>query len=116
LRGPCRARFFSETHLSRINGLRTQPPTDRGGVVLGNGDGNGGQRNVAFQPAAGYFGRWHQSVDVYYVSDSNLSQPLPFGSTSNYRAVHVQVLVDDPVKGPLPRADLTRVFAYVPGS
>jgi hypothetical protein len=41
---------------------------------------------------------------------------LPLGSTSNHRAVHVQILVDDPVKGPQPRADLTRVFAYVPGS
>jgi len=113
LAGPGRSQFDD---LGDYNGLRTQPPTDGWGVVLGTGDGQGGQRNLDFQTAPGYFSRWHQSVDVYYVSDSNLTQALPFGSTSNHRAVHVQILVDDPVKGPQPRADLTRVFAYVPGS
>jgi len=113
LAGPGRSQFDD---LGDYNGLRTQPPTDVWGVVLGTGNWQGGLRNAGFQTSPGYFSRWHQSVDVYYVSDSNLTQALPSGSTSNHRAVHVQVLVDDPVKGPQPRADLTRVFAYVPGS
>ena len=111
--GPGRSLFDD---IDDYNGYRSQPPTDRWGVALGTDNGQGAARNAGFQARSGYFSRWHQQVDVYYVSDSDASQALPPGSTSNFRAVRVTILVDDAARGPLQRAQLTRVFAYVPNS
>lgn len=110
--GPGRSQFDD---IDDYNGYRCQPPTDRFGIALGQDDGQGGVRSAGFQARGGYFSRWHQLVDVYYVDNANPSLALPAGSTSNYRAVRVMILVDDAVRGPLARAQLTRVFAYVPG-
>jgi type II secretory pathway pseudopilin PulG len=111
--GPGRSQFDD---IDDYNGYRCQPPVDRFGVALGQDNGQGGARHASFQSRGGYFSRWRQQVDVYYVDNANPSQALSGGSTSNYRAVRVTILVDDPVRGPLGRAQLTRVFAYVPGS
>ena len=110
--GPGRSLF---NDIGDYNGYRCQPPTDRFGVALGLDNGQGGLRHTSFQARSGYFSRWHQQVDVYYVDNANPALALPAGSTSNYRAVRVTILVDDAVRGPLERAQLTRVFAYVPG-
>lgn len=111
--GPGRSQFDD---IDDYNGYRCQPPTDRFGIALGQDDGQGGTRHASFQARSGYLGRWHQQVDVYYVDNADPSKALPANSTSNYRAVRVTILVDDAVRGPLQRAQLTRVFAYVPGS
>lgn len=111
--GPGRSLFDD---IDDYNGYRCQPPTDRWGVALGADNGQGGQRHSAFQARTNYFQRWQQTVDVYYVDDANGALVLPTGSTSNSRAVRVRILVDDPVRGPLVQAELTRVFTYVPSS
>ena len=113
LAGPGRSLFDD---IDDYNGYVCQPPTDRWGVALGQDNGQGGVRNPAFQARTGYFSRWHQTVDVYYVNDANGAQALPPGSTSNSRAVRVRILVDDAVRGPQIRAEITRVFGYVPSS
>ena len=111
--GPGRSLFDD---IDDYNGYRCQPPTDRWGIALGVDDGQGGQRHSAFQARTNYFQSWQQAVDVYYVDDANSAQALSTGSTSNSRAVRVQILVDDPVRGPQVQAELTRVFTYVPSS
>lgn len=113
LASPGRSQY---TQIADYNGYSSYPPTDRWGNVLGTDDGQGGVRNPAFRPAASFLSRFHQVVSVYYVSNANQSQALAAGTTSDFRAVRVQILVDDPLRGPLPRADVTRVFAYVPGT
>lgn len=96
------------------NGVSARPPVDRWGVALGSDNGNGTARHPAFQLAAGYFGRWRQKVDVYYVRDTNLAAPLTGGATTDYRAARVRILFDDPVRGERELANVTRVFSYVP--
>ena len=56
---------------------------------------------------------WRQEVDVYYVSDTNLTTPLPAGQTSDYRIVEVRVIYNDPKSGPLTLAKIRRVVTYV---
>jgi type II secretory pathway pseudopilin PulG len=95
-------------------GYSAKPPRDRWNVVLGEDDGRGGQRHPAFRLPNGQFGTWRQLVDVYYVSNSDLSQALAPGATSNYRAVRVRIVRDDVQLGTVILAEVTRVFAYVP--
>jgi len=109
--GPGRTKF---NDIDDYNGLQTQPPTDRWGVTLGTGNGLGAQRAPNFKATPGYFNRWHQKVTVYYVSDTDFTTPMANGGTSYHKAVKIQILVDDPVRGPMARATLTRVFSYVP--
>jgi len=97
-----------------FNGWRGQPPTDFYGVPLGADDGQGGQRNPAFQCRTGFFQNWRQEVDVYYVSDADLTQRLPSGQVSDYRAVEVRIMYNDPNRGARQLAGLRRVVAYVP--
>ena len=96
------------------NGLRTKPPKDFYGIALGKDDGAGGQRNTLFQVPAGFLDNWQQEVDVYYVSESNLSTKLATGQTSDYRVVEVRITYIDPVQGSLLLASLKRVLSYVP--
>jgi len=96
-----------------FNGFRSQPPTDFYGVALGTDNGQGGQRNAAFQCRAGFFQNWRQEIDVYYVSDTNLATPLPAGQTSDYRAVEVRILYNDPACGARELVKLRRIVAYV---
>jgi type II secretory pathway pseudopilin PulG len=96
-----------------FNGVRSQPPTDLYGVALGTDNGQGGQRNAAFQCRSGFFQNWRQEIDVYYVSDANLATPLPAGQTSDYRAVEVRILYNDPQHGSRELVKLRRIVAYV---
>lgn len=96
-----------------FNGYRCQPPKDLYGVALGSDNGQGGLRNPAFQCGAGYFQNWRQEVDVYYVSDTNLTARLPAGQTSDYRAVEVRIVYNDRVRGARELAKIRRVVAYV---
>ncbi len=96
-----------------FNGFRSQPPTDLYGATLGTDDGQGGQRNAAFQCRAGFFQNWQQEIDVYYVSDTDLATPLPAGQTSDYRAVEVHIIYNDPASGSRELVQLRRIVAYV---
>lgn len=110
--GPGRSQY---TNLADYNNLTDAPPTDLFGIPLGNDDGQGGTRNPAMQIGS-YFANWQRTVSVYYVSPTNLSTQLQAGQTSNYRAVQIQVSVQDKAGVWHPVANLRRVFAYVPGS
>ncbi|HEX4131338.1 MAG TPA: prepilin-type N-terminal cleavage/methylation domain-containing protein [Pirellulales bacterium] len=94
------------------NGYKAQPPTDWWGVALTTDDGDGSTRDPAFQMPSGTMSRWHQQVTVCYVGDSALATPI--SGTSNYRLSTVQILYDDPVKGTMVLATLSRAFTYVP--
>jgi len=96
------------------NGLRTKPPKDFYGIALGKDDGAGGQRNTLFQVPAGFLDNWQQEVDVYYVSESNLSTKLATGQTSDYRVVEVRITANNPGQGTQVLATLKRVLSYVP--
>jgi hypothetical protein len=96
-----------------FNGYRCQPPKDSYGIALGTDDGQGGQRNPTFQGGATYLQNWRQEIDVYYVSDTNLMTPLPAGQTSDYRAVEVRIMYNDPVRGASQLAKIRRVVTYV---
>ncbi|MGA2060148.1 MAG: hypothetical protein ABSG67_06675 [Thermoguttaceae bacterium] len=97
-----------------FNGLRTMPPKDFYGIALGKDDGLGGQRNSLFQIPAGLIDNWQQEVDVYYVSETNLSTKLPTGQTSDYRVVEVRITANNPGQGTQVLATLKRVLSYVP--
>ena len=96
-----------------FNGYRCQPPKDYFGVALGADNGQGGQRNPNFQSSSGFLQNWRQEVDVYYVSDTNLNDRLPAGQTSDYRAVEVRILYNDPATGSMPLAKIRRIVTYV---
>ena len=96
------------------NGYVAQPPVDQFGIPLGSDDGRGAQRDPNFQAYPGCFNRWRQQVAVYYVNQSNVSQPLPAGQTSEYRAVEVTISIEDPIRGLRPAATLRRIVANVP--
>jgi prepilin-type N-terminal cleavage/methylation domain-containing protein len=96
-----------------FSGHRGQAPVDLYGVALGMDDGQGGQRNPAFQCPAGFFADWRQEIDVYYVADTDLTSPLPAGQTSDYRAVEVRIIYNDPNRGPRELAKIRRIVTYV---
>jgi prepilin-type N-terminal cleavage/methylation domain-containing protein len=97
-----------------FNGWRSQPPKDYRGIPLGQDDGQGGVRNQNFQTPAGQFDRWRQEIDVYYVSETDLNSRLAAGQTSDYRAVDVRIMRDNPPGGSQQLAKVRRVVAYVP--
>ena len=96
------------------NDFASQPPTDAFGIALGADDGQGGQRPENFWAPPGFFDRWQRQVEVYYVDGSDPGTRLPDGQTSDYRAVEVRILVDDPHRGPRTLVQLRRVVAHVP--
>ena len=112
LAGPGRSRFGN---IGSYNGFVGYPPTDSTGILLGTGNGQGGQRDPNLQNAT-YFNNWQRSVVVYYVSPSDMSTAMPAGQTSNHRAVEVQVSVHDASGAIRPVFKLRRVFSYVPNS
>jgi prepilin-type N-terminal cleavage/methylation domain-containing protein len=96
-----------------FNGVRTQPPKDFYGIALGTDNGQGGQRNTNFQASSTFLQNWRQEVDVYYVSDTDFNTQLPAGQTSDYRAVEVRIVYNDPQSGPKQLAKIRRVVTYV---
>ncbi len=91
-----------------------QPPVDRWGVTLGQGNESGGRRHPEFRAPETFFDHWRREIDIYYVDDNDLSQPLAAGVTSNHRAIEVRVLMVDPNGSTRELSRLRRVFSYVP--
>ncbi len=75
----------------------------------------GGLRHQNFRIAS-YLSNWRVEIDVYYVSNTDLTTALASGLTSNYRAVEVRVYINDPNGARRLLTTLRRVFAYVPSS
>ena len=96
------------------HGYSSRPPKDMWGIRIGAEDGAGGLRNPRFRPVSGYFARWRQQVEVYYVSDSDLTVRLADGQTSNHRCVSVTIERVEEDGAVRPLAQINRVFAYVP--
>lgn len=111
LEGSGRARYDD---IDDYHGVRNQPPEDLWGVPLGTDDGQGSKRHPNFCAPAGLLDHWRQEIDVYYVDESDLARPLPFGQVSDYRAVEVRILIADPDRGNRLLATLRRVVTYVP--
>lgn len=108
--GPGRSRF---NDIDDFHGVSTQPPTDPNGISLGNDDGQGGTRPASFRAPSGFFSRWRQRAQVYYVSPSNFSQRLTGSGTSDYRCVEVKIEYNDPVRGWQPVAQVKRIVTYL---
>ena len=83
------------------------------GVALGTDNGVGSTRHPNFQVSSTYFSRFKQTVDVYYVSASDFSQKLTGGNTSDYRAVDVKVMYNDPIRGWIQLAQSRRVVTFL---
>lgn len=97
-----------------FNGFRAQPAVDRWGSSLGRGNGAGGTRHASLALRSGYFTKWRQEIDIYYVSESDPSVKLGSGQTSYVRAVEVRIFRDDGNGRRRPLATVRRVYAYVP--
>ncbi len=111
--GPGRSLFDD---IDDYNGFTMQPPADRWGITLGTDDGDGTVRPTTLQMASGYLAQFRVQVTVYYVQSTALNTPLPYGLTTNYRGVQVQVSYNDPQAGWQQLATLTRAFSYVPSN
>ena len=109
--GPGRSLFDD---IDDYNGLVVQPPADRWGIPLGTDDGDGTIRQSTLQLANGYLAQYRVQVTVYYVQNTALATPLPYGVTTNYRGAQVQVSYNDPHAGLQQLVTLTRVLKGVP--
>jgi prepilin-type N-terminal cleavage/methylation domain-containing protein len=94
-----------------FNGFRSRPPTDAYGVALGTDNGQGGQRDSAFRCSSSYLANWRQEIDVYYVSDTNLTTAAT--AATDYRVVEVRIIYVDAVNGNRTLAKLRQVATYV---
>jgi len=91
-----------------------QPPVDEYGILLGTENGLGGQRNQAFWAPVDYLERWQQQISISYANPADLSQSLSGTQTSDYRAVEVRIVYNDPQRGPIELARIRRIVSYVP--
>jgi len=107
----CRERYDD---IDDFCNVPAQVPNDCWGVPLGSDNGQGGLRDPNFRIPSTFFARWQQSVSVFYLNPSNLTQALGAGQTSEYRAAEVTVSYRDPVQGTRVLAKIRRVFTYVP--
>jgi len=97
-----------------FNGFSTDNAEDRWGQPLGQGDGAGGLRHASLRVTSGQFDGWRQSIDVYYVDESDVSSQLASGQSSDYRAVEV-IIERQRANGAWHElARLRQVVAYVP--
>ena len=96
-------------------GVSTSVPTDRWGIALGADNGKQGTRLAAFQAPSTYFTGWRQQVDIFYVSDTNLSTKLTSG-TSSHRKIEVRITAAQADGRVRVLAYVSRVVAYVPGN
>jgi hypothetical protein len=87
---------------------------DRWGVLLGEGDGNGGLRHSGLRVPASFFEKFRQEIEVYYVDDSDPSVRLAPGQTSGHRAVDVRIERINSDNSTTELVRLRQVFAYVP--
>lgn len=94
------------------HGFIALPAEGRYGEPLGTGNDSGGNRLASMRVPDGFFDRWRQRVEVYFVDPTDHRIRLTSGS-SHYRAieVHVEQVEDDGTVVPL--ATRKRVVAYV---
>ena len=97
-----------------FNGQRFTPPIEVYGTAVGTGDGTGDLRHPNFQVGQDYFRNWRQEIDVFYVDPDDFSNNLSAGSRSDYRAIEVRIVRDDPDSDPRILAKLRQVVSYVP--
>lgn len=108
--GSGRERF---NDLDDYKNFSAKPAEGIWGERLGTGNDNGSARNANFAIPSSQFTNWRQRVDVYFVSATNHSQKLTFG-TSYYRAVEVTIEYVDTNGSVIPLAKRRRVYAYMP--
>jgi type II secretory pathway pseudopilin PulG len=96
------------------NGFAAQPVENIQGQELGQGGSGGYSRHPNFRLPAGYFSAWREEIEVYYVDATDHSIRLDPGVTSDYRAVEVRILRDNPDGTQRDLTNLRRVYAYVP--
>lgn len=104
--------FGGFNDIDDFDGFEMSPPKDRWGIQLGVGDENGGVRDAAFQVRDSFLQDYRVTVDVFYVDDDDPSIILAPGSTSDSKAVEINVYVDRP-SGVTPVATLRRVFTNI---
>jgi hypothetical protein len=95
-----------------FDGFIALPAEDRHGRPLGTGDDAGGLRHPNLRMPDGFFDRWRQRVEVYFVDSSDHRVAITSGS-SYFRAIEVfieRVEADGTV---IPLASRKRVIAYV---
>ena len=109
--GTGRERF---NDIDDYNRLRTSPPIELCGTAIGTGDDRGGLRHPNFRVAHDYFRNWRQEIDIFYVDPDDFTRNLPAGTPSDYRAVVVRIVRQDPDRDPRVLAQLRQVVAYVP--
>lgn len=97
-----------------FNGLRFSPPIEVYGTAIGTGDGTGDLRHPDFRVAQDYFRNWRQEIDVFYVDPDDFSKNLSGTARSDYRAVEVRIVRDDPDSDPRVLAEMRQVVSYVP--
>ena len=90
-----------------------QPPCDRWGEPLGEGDGDGGLRPAA-QHTLWKFESWRETVEVYYVDDNNPARRLQSGQVSSTRVVFVRLYERMSDREPHLLAETKRLVSYVP--
>ncbi len=98
------------------NGVVSRPPVDAWGMPIGSDDGEGGQRHANFRVASRLFENWQEEIEVYYVDPTDFSRRLPDGQVSDFRAIEVRVVVDNPQRGRRELAHMRQVVAHVPPS
>lgn len=97
-----------------FNGFVADNAEDRWGQPLGQGDGAGGLRHASLRVHEGQFDGWRQTIDVYYVDESDVSNELAAFQTSDFRTVEV-VIERQRANGDWHElARLRRVVAFVP--
>jgi type II secretory pathway pseudopilin PulG len=87
LQGTGRTRF---SEIGDYHGYSAQPPLDRWGQPIGQGDDAGGLRHANFR-APEDFDDWRHRVEVCYVSESDPSIALSGAQTSDYRSIEVVI-------------------------
>jgi len=97
-----------------FNGLRFEPPMEVYGTAVGTGDDTGDLRHPSFRVGQDYFQNWRQEIDVFYVDPDDFSRNLSTGSVSDYRAVEIRIVREDPDSDPRVLAELRQVVSYIP--
>ena len=104
----------SIVEIDGYDGFAHAPPVDRWGVVLGTGDGKGGQRHANFRVASGVLDHFGRDVRVRRVALSDLTAQIPSSQPSDCRLVVVRVTYRAANNSVRELVRLQRVVAEVP--
>jgi hypothetical protein len=88
------------------------PAEGRYGEPLGAGNDEGSQRLASMRVPSGFFDRWRQRVEVYFVDPTDHRIRLTSGS-SYFRAIEVNIELVEDDGTVVPLATRKRVIAYV---